>query len=452
MMRTLCCGTDRNNWNRAIDFEVQKIMGGDDLDEGPPAIIFQPFNLEYEAYDSKIAPIVVWGPWADQYEHRVQRGIEQVGWHGRCRLCRAWLVIEEFCPCNMYQHDHCQSVFLRPIQSDDNGNLPGIRVCFQCYQLLSYNTVVTITHDEGRVLVHSTWAGNLITSVDKKMLPATFEQFRHLVQGAARSINGDAGNNSISCLATDGYAYTKLQFCEYYGEHGEQMWAFAQMRTINTRLIFVHEASGKHGGLMTHADYGTLLHDNIQSQVEEFVYQLPYLHEYISPFLWPHEPVRLHGELFEEWGQLCVIPHKSKTNKKQMEVSTFAYRRSVAELGTAPMNIFYTVMARGRVAVALTNCFRQQSALCTQNLHNSATPVLSHFIKSHREHLLGQSNGYEIWHINDPEQIAMRSSARFPLYTNIVSDNEWEDEETFVLHFPWFGDVGTVDARGYPIM
>ena len=125
MMRTLYCRTDRNDWNRAIDFEVQKIMGGDDLDEGPPAIIFQPFNLENEAYDSKIAPIVVWGPWADQYEHRVQRGIEQVGWHGRCRLCRAWLVIEEFCPCNMYQHDHCQSVFLRPIQGTTTATAPA---------------------------------------------------------------------------------------------------------------------------------------------------------------------------------------------------------------------------------------------------------------------------------------------------------------------------------------
>ena len=72
--------------NQVIDYEVQQIMGGEDLDEGPPAMIFQPFETSHEDAELNIGPIIVRGPWAKQYNVRVSRDIDSVIWRGRCSV------------------------------------------------------------------------------------------------------------------------------------------------------------------------------------------------------------------------------------------------------------------------------------------------------------------------------------------------------------------------------
>jgi hypothetical protein len=445
MWRTWFGRTYKTN-NIAINYELQKIMGGDDVDEGPPAMIFQPFEISAEADDAQQCPIIVRGPWANQYEC-VRRDVDDVRWHGRCRLCRAHLVIDEFCPCGLYRHDHCQSVYLRPFQCDCYGNKPGIRVCFQCYQLLASNTIITVKYDEAQLFLYAAVSGNLLASIDRNHLPARFEQFQHVaIAAAAQSIDKSSNNGCDRRLAADGYAYTKLQFSEYYFTYGEEMWELAKLRTLSIRLIVDHGPNHcKPKGVMTRDEYLGLLPPSIPSEDAHYVCNLSCLQLYISPFLWPHEPVGQQGETFEEWIQLRHIRRACRSdNKKTMEARmTLAYRKRVTGFNSAPDTVFYTVMACGHRAVAFTNCFRQQSVACAEN--DIPTPTLSEFITIRRKSLLEDSSGYEISSVSEPPYASTRTLAGFPMYPHLAPAEAEESCETFDLHFPWYGDVGTLE-------
>ena len=267
--------------------------------------------------------------------------------------------MDEFCPCNLYNHDHCQSVYLQPQPQpyDDTNKRPGIIVCFQCYQLLAGNTVIMVKPYEKQLFLYAAASGNLLASIDLKDLPPSFEQFRNVAKAAAQSINIGSDNSGICRLAADGYAYSKLQFIEYYGTRGEEMWDFAHFRTVNIRLVYVHEHKCASEGVMTREEYLGLLPQNIHYKVANYVSSSPFFQLYISPFLWPHEPVRLHGEMFEDWFQCRIVPCTCRSDKKRLEEMTMAYRTTLACADGAADNMFYTFMAHGQRVVALTNCF-----------------------------------------------------------------------------------------------
>ena len=189
----------------------------------------------------------------------------------------------ETCPCNNVFHDHCFSVFIKP---DDPQQHTGIRVCFQCYERMAQKKIITITIDEDSDIVRGvTCSASIVFETQRTSLPSTLARFESMIKCCVHQTSCPSMG---ACIASDGYAYTKEEFYEFYGSECEAMWSFAQRRTLVIQLV-------TQTGVLTEEDYELMKPQTEATPLDlpiHVLHELPEMKQYISPLFWPHEPVR----------------------------------------------------------------------------------------------------------------------------------------------------------------
>ena len=138
----------------------------------------------------------------------------------------------------MYQHDHCNSVFLRTVQTTDGILPPGIRACAQCARCLTPKIVLTCGFQDSTLGLCS-MTGSLVSSITSSELPGSLIELQVVLRQAWLRHLTQQGHAPTTAVATDGYAYTPSACQEYYGErYWEDMWQFACLRTLQIQVIF----------------------------------------------------------------------------------------------------------------------------------------------------------------------------------------------------------------------
>ena len=168
------------------------------------------------------------------------------------------------------------------MKSIENEHYPGIRICYPCYERLASPTVITITKDEANIQAIAT-SGKVISEITLTALPPTLSQFCNIIK--CYTVD-ECGIEQSTRMATDGYAYTKVEFDDYYGDSANLMWYFAQCRTIVVKLV--------QDDLLMNEDMYQRLRSTAGGHNCDAtkLCELAGMHKYVAPYFWPHEPTR----------------------------------------------------------------------------------------------------------------------------------------------------------------
>ena len=298
-------------------------------------------------------------------------------WHGTCYICQANLQLGCWCPCGLRSHDHCTSMYLKPVTSCSS---QGIRVCVDCAGRLRAPSVISIYDDttvtteeeqtDCKQFKFTAMSGQIILRTAASMLPRTLAELIMLLKQCMFEI----GNMPEVCLATDGYAYTQASFDLYYQTNALVMWQQAVLRTINMRVVM-------DANVMTPRMYDEFRQQWSQpSQVDAiYIFQLPAFMAMVPAILWPFEPIPSTGATTTEqhsWYQLLhdimakhtlgqatmlvdklrILANRDRTSRDLCRC-VLAYRKA----GVGQMSSF---LAEEAGITAMTNAHRTFPQLC----------------------------------------------------------------------------------------
>ena len=205
--------------------------------------------------------------------------------HGYCAACCKFLPATNSCPCQVDHHDHCVSFCLSPAGCPTEDNL---RICIECAPIMLGLTIVQLTKAK-QGLTALSLAGNCLGQWDRDRVPQQFWQLEHEL----RTVICEAQEVDAQTVrfATDGYAYTKLQFIDYYTTHADIMWSMAGNRNCTVRVIHDDVILDRH-------NYASFLRVQDMLPVPShappgfcYLQEVEGMRDYIPPQFWPHEPI-----------------------------------------------------------------------------------------------------------------------------------------------------------------
>ena len=171
------------------------------------------------------------------------------------------------------------------------------RVCPACLPSLLTNTVITVTITVNKECECHTLGGRLMCTWIQEQIPGTYQG---LLAAVTELI---AEHADAPRFATDGFAYDKYEFGQYYAEAADTMWMQAAYRTFHTRLVL-------DGIILSWDNYDLLLTKLLppynvapSTGLCRKLKDMLGFHDYIPPHLWPHEPTGADELGLDGWAQ-----------------------------------------------------------------------------------------------------------------------------------------------------